>query len=121
MKISFKKNYRFASKAALFISVFLSLFGMILAVHLGAAIVCLLVFIPILLLTRYVSLSSIVSGFTFPLSMIFIFQSPVRSVILYGMCICVLVLITHQKNIERLLKGKESKVDIFQRKNRSST
>lgn len=31
MKISFKKNYRFASKAALFISVFLSLFGMILA------------------------------------------------------------------------------------------
>jgi len=31
MKISFKKNYRFASKAALFISVILSLFGMLLA------------------------------------------------------------------------------------------
>ncbi len=93
-----------------------TLFGMILAVHPGAALVCVLVFVPILLLTQYVSLSSIVSGFTFPLSMIFIFHSPIRSVVLYGMCICILILVTHQKNIERLLRGKESKVDIFQRK-----
>lgn len=93
-----------------------TLFGMILAVHPGAALVCFLVFVPILLLTQYVSLSSIVSGFTFPLSMIFIFHSPIRSVVLYGMCICILILVTHQKNIERLLRGKESKVDIFQRK-----
>jgi two-component system, OmpR family, phosphate regulon sensor histidine kinase PhoR len=34
MKISFKKNYRFASKAALFISVILSLFGMLLVKYL---------------------------------------------------------------------------------------
>lgn len=92
-----------------------TLFGMILAVHPGGALICVLVFIPVLILTRYVSLSSIISGFTFPLSMIFIFQSPIRSVILYGMCICILVLVTHQKNIERLLKGKESKVDFFNR------
>lgn len=90
-----------------------TLFGMILAVHSGAAAICILIFIPVLLLTQYVSLSSIVSGFTFPLSMIFVFHSPIRSVILYGMCICILILVTHQKNIERLLRGKESKVDLF--------
>ena len=90
-----------------------TLFGMILAVHPGSALVCVGVFIPVLLFTRYVSLSSITAGFTFPLSMIFIFHSPIRSVVLYGMCICILVLVTHQKNIERLLRGKESRVNFF--------
>lgn len=93
-----------------------TLFGMILAVQSQAAMLCVLTFIIVLLITKYVSLSSILAGFTFPLSIIFIFQSPIRSVILYGMCICVLILVTHQKNIERLLKGKESKVNLFKRK-----
>lgn len=93
-----------------------TLFGMILAVHLPAAMLCVLVFVTVLLVTKYVSLSSILAGFTFPLSIIFVFQSPIRSVVLYGMCICVLILVTHQKNIERLLKGKESKVHLFKKK-----
>ena len=93
-----------------------TLFGMILAVHSGAALLCVLTFVVVLMISKYVSLSSILSGFTFPLSIIFIFQSPIRSVVLYGMCICVLILVTHQKNIERLLKGKESKVNLFKRK-----
>lgn len=93
-----------------------TLFGMILAVHTEAAMLCVLVFITVLVLSKYVSLSSILAGFTFPLSIIFIFQSPIRSVLLYGMSICVLILVTHQKNIERLLKGKESKVNLFRKK-----
>ncbi|NEU08189.1 glycerol-3-phosphate 1-O-acyltransferase PlsY [Flavihumibacter sp. R14] len=93
-----------------------TLFGMILAVHFPAAMLCVLVFVTVLLISKYVSLSSILSGFTFPLSIIFVFQSPIRSVVLYGMCICVLILVTHQKNIERLLKGKESKVFLFKKK-----
>lgn len=93
-----------------------TLFGMILAVQSQAAMLCVLTFITVLLITKYVSLSSILAGFSFPLSIIFIFQSPIRSVVLYGMCICVLILVTHQKNIERLIKGKESKVNLFKRK-----
>ena len=93
-----------------------TLFGMILAVHFPAAMLCVLVFILVFLISRYVSLSSILAGFTFPLSIIFVFQSPIRSVVLYGMLICVLILVTHQKNIERLIKGKESKVDLFKKK-----
>lgn len=93
-----------------------TLFGMVLAVHFQASVVCVSVFLIVLMLTRYVSLSSIAAGFSFPLSIIFIFHSPLRSIVLYGMCICVLILITHQKNIERLLKGKESKINMFKRK-----
>lgn len=94
-----------------------TLFGMILAVHPQAAALCVVAFVVVLLITKYVSLSSIVAGFTFPLSIIFIFHSSIRSVVLYGMCICVLILVTHQKNIERLIKGKESKANLFKRKN----
>lgn len=93
-----------------------TLFGMILAVKLPAAMLCVLVFVVILLLTKYVSLSSICAGFTFPLSIVFIFQSSIKSEVLYGMCVCILILVTHQKNLERLLKGKESKVYLFRKK-----
>jgi acyl phosphate:glycerol-3-phosphate acyltransferase len=94
-----------------------TLFGMILAVHIQAALLCVIVFLLVLFIFKYVSLGSIMAGFTFPLSVIFVFHTPIRSVVLYGMCICVLILVTHQKNIERLLKGKESKVYLF-RKNK---
>ena len=89
-----------------------TLFGMILAIHLQAALLCVTVFILVLLITRYVSLSSIFAAFTYPLGVSFIFPSN-RSVVIYSLCICLLILVTHQKNIERLLKGKESKVDFF--------
>lgn len=94
-----------------------TLFGMILAVNFPASMLCVGVFVAILLATNYVSLSSICAGFTFPLSIVFIFQSSIKSEVLYGICVCILILVTHQKNLERLLKGKESKVYLFKRKN----
>lgn len=93
-----------------------TLCGMVLAIHIEAALVCIGIFVFVLLLTKYVSLSSIAAGFTFPFSIVFLFHTSVKSLLLYSICICALVLITHQKNIERLLKGKESKVNLFKRK-----
>ncbi|RFZ85632.1 glycerol-3-phosphate 1-O-acyltransferase [Mucilaginibacter terrenus] len=93
-----------------------TLFGMILAINLQASLLCVLVFLVVLLITKYVSLASIMAGFTYPIGVTFIFPVYIKSVIIYGMCICVLILVTHQKNIERLLKGKESKVNLFKKK-----
>ncbi|HTN21092.1 MAG TPA: glycerol-3-phosphate 1-O-acyltransferase PlsY [Pelobium sp.] len=93
-----------------------TLFGMILAVHLPSALICVLVFLVVLLVTKYVSLSSIAAGFTFTFSVIFIYQVSVKAIVIYGMCICILILVTHQKNVERLLRGKESKVNLFKKK-----
>ncbi|AIM37288.1 glycerol-3-phosphate 1-O-acyltransferase PlsY [Sphingobacterium sp. SG20118] len=93
-----------------------TLFGMILAIHAPAALLCVSIFSIILLTTHYVSLSSIMAGFTFPFSIAFLFKTSIPSVLLYGIAICALILITHQKNIERLLKGHESKVYLFKRK-----
>jgi glycerol-3-phosphate acyltransferase PlsY len=93
-----------------------TLFGMILAIHLHAALLCVLVFVVVLLLTKYVSLSSIAAAFTYPIGVSFVFPTSIRSVVIYGMCICLLILVTHQKNIERLLKGTESKVNFLKKK-----
>ncbi|GGE13806.1 MULTISPECIES: glycerol-3-phosphate 1-O-acyltransferase PlsY [Sphingobacterium] len=94
-----------------------TLFGMVLAIHWPAALVCVSVFLLVLLITHYVSLSSIMAGFAFPFSVAFIFKTTVPSILLYGIAICALILVTHQKNIERLLKGKESKIYLFKKKN----
>jgi glycerol-3-phosphate acyltransferase PlsY len=93
-----------------------TLFGMVLAVNPLAALMCVGVFVTVLLISKYVSLSSICAGFTFPLGTIFVLQTPIKGLALYSICVCVLILITHQKNIERLLKGKESKVYLFKKK-----
>jgi glycerol-3-phosphate acyltransferase PlsY len=93
-----------------------TLFGMVLAVNFPAAMLCVMVFITVLLISKYVSLSSICAGFTFPIGIVFVLQSSIKSEVLYGICVCVLILVTHQKNIERLLKGKESKVYLFKKK-----
>lgn len=94
-----------------------TLFGMVLAVNLQAALLCIIVFILVLLITRYVSLSSIISGFAYLIGVTFFYNKYTTNlVVIFGMCICLLILVTHQKNIERLLKGKESKVNLFKRK-----
>jgi acyl phosphate:glycerol-3-phosphate acyltransferase len=94
-----------------------TLFGMVLAVNPSAALLCVTVFVVVLLVTRYVSVSSIVAGFTYMIGVTFFFNDETNNlVVIFGMCICLLILVTHQKNIERLLKGKESKVNLFKRK-----
>lgn len=92
-----------------------TLLGMVLAIHLHAALLCVLVFIVVLLIFRYVSLGSILAGFTYLIGVTFIFPSN-RSVVIYGMCMFLLILVTHQKNIERLIRGTESKVNLFKKK-----
>ncbi|MBL4678062.1 MAG: glycerol-3-phosphate 1-O-acyltransferase PlsY, partial [Mucilaginibacter sp.] len=51
-----------------------TLFGMILAINLPAALLCVSVFIVTLLITRYVSLSSILAGFVYPIGITFVFH-----------------------------------------------
>ncbi|TCV08497.1 glycerol-3-phosphate acyltransferase PlsY [Sphingobacterium alimentarium] len=92
-----------------------TLFGMVIAIQPMAALCCVTVFLVCLIISNYVSLSSISAGFTFPISLALIIKTTVPSVMLYAIAICILILITHQKNIERLLKGKESKIYLFKK------
>src|SRR3569833_2275347 len=84
-----------------------TLFGMVLAVNLDAALFCVSVFIVVLLVTRFVSLSSITAGFAYLIGVTFFFNKYTSNlVVIFVMLICLLIFVTHLKNIERLLKGK---------------
>lgn len=95
-----------------------TLFGMILSIHPIVAISLVLVFVLMLLLTRYVSLSSIAASISFPLLILFIFNAEAQelSYRLFAIATAFLVVLTHHKNITRLISGNESKVPIFKRK-----
>lgn len=89
-----------------------TLLGIVLALNPFAALISLAVFIVVFLLTNYVSLSSMIASFAFPNVVIFAMDSRVPSMVIFSMFITVIVLITHQKNIERLLNKKESKINL---------
>lgn len=87
-----------------------TLFGMVLAIQPWVALCCVGVFGLILFLTRYVSLSSILAGIAFPLLLIFIFREQEVFFRIFAIATALLVILTHQKNIGRLLNGTENKV-----------
>ncbi len=93
-----------------------TLFGMILAIQPLAAISLVMVFVGMLYLTRYVSLSSIVASIAFPLLILFIFKEPELSYRIFAIATACLVVLTHHKNINRLLSGNESKVPLFRKR-----
>src|ERR1044072_3067457 len=95
-----------------------TLFGMILAIQPLAAVSLIGVFLLMLFLTRYVSLSSISASIAFPLLILFIFHEPEVSYRVFAIATACLVVLTHHENITRLLAGNESKVPLF-RKRRS--
>jgi len=90
-----------------------TLLGILLAIHTGAALISMGVFVSVLLTSRYVSLSSMVASVSFPIVIILFYQTTIPSLVIFSLIIAILVLITHQKNIERLLRKEESKANIF--------
>jgi glycerol-3-phosphate acyltransferase PlsY len=95
-----------------------TLFGMILSIHPIVAASLVVVFMMMLLITRYVSLSSITASIAFPLLILFIFNAQAQelSYRLFAISTAFLVVLTHHKNISRLLNGNENKVPLFRRR-----
>ncbi|CCH56786.1 protein of unknown function DUF205 [Fibrisoma limi BUZ 3] len=88
-----------------------SLLGMILAIHPEMAAVCIGIFLLVVIASQYVSLGSMMAALAFPVLLLLrIFgekESPL--LIAFGFLIFVMVVLTHQKNIGRLLRGQESR------------
>lgn len=95
-----------------------TLFGMILAIQPIVAVCCVGVFLLVLYLTRFVSLSSILASVSFAVFILFIFNEKEPLYRAFAIAVALLVVLTHQKNITRLLRGSESKVPILKHRDR---
>ena len=86
-----------------------TLLGLLIGLHAVAALYSILVFVIVFTSSKYVSLASIIASLAFPILVILILGSTNTSLNLFAFFVPILSLITHQKNIERLLRGEETK------------
>ena len=90
-----------------------TLLGMAIAIQPLVAVCCVGVFLLVLYLTRFVSLSSMLAGVAFMVFILFIFNEDEPLYRIFAVLVALMVVLTHQKNIGRILKGTEGKVPIL--------
>ncbi|MCX6294080.1 MAG: glycerol-3-phosphate 1-O-acyltransferase PlsY [Sphingobacteriales bacterium] len=90
-----------------------TLLGMILAIQPYVALTCIGVFLIVLFLTRYVSLSSILGAIMLPICVLWIWNEDELTYRIFAILVAAMVIITHQKNISRIIKGAENRVPIL--------
>ena len=82
--------------------------AVLLMIDWSIALVLLGIFLVIVLLTRYVSLGSIIGAVLFPILSLILGRS--TETVVFSALIAVLIIFMHRTNIKRLLKGTESKI-----------
>lgn len=90
-----------------------TILGVVICITPLSCSLALIVFLIVLCLSRIVSLSSMIAGVSFPifLNVVLGNQNPV--LLTFSIVVAVLLIITHRKNIIRLLKKQESKIQLF--------
>ncbi len=84
-------------------------FGVLLALHPLLTLTCAGIFLLVLLASGYVSLGSMTAVAMFPLLLVTLFRTPSVWLIVFSAIVAVAVIITHKKNIKRLLRGEEKR------------
>jgi len=93
-----------------------TVFGVLLALQPLVTVSCLGVFFTVLLLTGIVSVSSMSAGVSFPIFLFLFFNPPSVIFKIFSVLVAIALIITHRKNIGRLLRGEEKKLIVFGRK-----
>ncbi|MBK7132341.1 MAG: glycerol-3-phosphate 1-O-acyltransferase PlsY [Bacteroidales bacterium] len=97
-----------------------TIFGVLLALHPLLTVSCMGVFLTVLLITGIVSVSSMTAGLAFPAFLFLLFDSPSIIFKVFSVVVAIALIITHRKNIERLMKGEEKKLFKFGKKEKIS-
>lgn len=84
-------------------------FGVLLALAPIVTLVSLGAFMTVLIITGYVSASSVIAGLLFPVILHVFFHSPSTVFTAFSILIALAIVITHQNNIKRLLRGEENR------------
>ncbi|KOY85024.1 acyl-phosphate glycerol 3-phosphate acyltransferase [bacterium 336/3] len=96
-----------------------TILGMVIALHPQVSLLSILVFLLILIATHYVSLGSIIAGFSFPIFLMTVpvFRQNNPTLVIFSTILALVLVYTHRVNIKRLLAGNENKIYLFRRRN----
>jgi glycerol-3-phosphate acyltransferase PlsY len=94
-----------------------TLAGVMLAVHPPLTLTCIGIFLLALLISHYVSLSSLLASLCFPLLLLIFpaWRKDGFTLIIFGFILFTALIITHRKNLEKLWKGTENKIFLIKR------
>ena len=94
-----------------------TMFGVLLGIHPMLALLCMAIFVVTLAFSKYVSLSSLLASAALPILIFFAFKHDDQILLrLFAIAATFTVIATHQKNIQRLMNGTESKTYLFKKK-----
>jgi glycerol-3-phosphate acyltransferase PlsY len=96
-----------------------TILGVVMCILPLTCCVGLIVFFVVLFATRFVSLSSMMAGLAFPFILHFMMHNDEKILTVFSITVAVLLILTHRKNIVRLFKKQESKINLFQIQNKS--
>ena len=89
--------------------------GVIIGVHPSAAGICLAIFLIVFIVSNYVSLGAIIAAVVFPLLLVLLFKVTSIWLMIFSGVLSLAVIYAHKKNINRLLKGEENKMNLFKK------
>jgi glycerol-3-phosphate acyltransferase PlsY len=87
-----------------------TMFGILLAIHPPLTLACLGVFLILFLSTGIVSIGSMAAGIAFPVLLLTLFETPSLFFKIFSIFVAVALLVTHRKNIQRIIKGEEKRL-----------
>lgn len=89
--------------------------GVVVGLQPLAALICLGIFLMVFMISHYVSLGSILAALAFALLLWFAFPIQTFALPVFGSLLSAVVIVAHRKNIDRILHGTESKMNLFKR------
>lgn len=90
-----------------------TILGIVVCILPLACSLSLVIFLVVLVLSRIVSLSSMIAGISFPIFLNIVLGNSNPILTVFSIVVAALLLITHRKNIVRLLNKQENKVNLF--------
>jgi glycerol-3-phosphate acyltransferase PlsY len=88
--------------------------GIIIGIQPLSAAICFSTFLLVFVISRFVSLGAIVASACFPI-VVFMLHPEALQMQIFSLILAALVILAHRKNIKRLIKGEESKMNLFKK------
>jgi glycerol-3-phosphate acyltransferase PlsY len=88
--------------------------GIIIGIQPFSAAICFGAFLIVFIISKFVSLGAIVASICFPI-IVYILQPQSTEMQVFSLLLGTAVILAHRKNIKRLIKGEESKMNLFKK------
>ena len=87
--------------------------GIVIGIHPPAALFCVGLFLVVFIFSSFVSLGAIIAALAFPIVLFFIFENTNLFLTIFSLVLSLAVVLSHHKNIKRMLNGEENKMNLF--------